>query len=99
MTDGSEEAMVIAGINRLQFMRHVVVDGQPIEVALLVHPEGWRPLQVGWWTGKEASIIGVDVAGNFFLRHADGSVGYWSHAKAEVVTVARSIRDFIAAIQ
>lgn len=99
MTNGPEEATVIAGINRLGFTRHVAVDGQPVEVVLLVHPEGWRPLKVGWWTGKEATIIGADASGNFFLRHADGSVVYWNHEKAEVVSVARSVRDFIAAIR
>ncbi len=99
MTDGSVEAAVVAGINRLHFMRHVVVNDRAVELVLLVHPDGWRPLQAEWWTGKEACIIGADDSGNFVLRHSDGSVGYWNHGEAEVAAVAGSVRDFIASIQ
>lgn len=100
MTDRTvtvEEA-VVGAINRLHFKRCVDVDGSPIELVLLVHPDSWRPLRADWWTGKEAYIIGADVAGNFVLRLKDGSVGLWNHDDAKVSAVARSVREFLALI-
>lgn len=100
MTDRTmpvEEA-VIGAINRLHFQRRIVVDGLTVELVLLVHPDGWRPLLADWWTGKDAYIIGADVAGNFVLRLRDGSVGLWNHDEAKVSAVARSVRAFLASI-
>lgn len=95
----SEETAVVRAINSLHFKRHVNVNGVAVELVLLVHPEGRRPLQAEWWTGKEASIIGADVFGNFLLRLSDGSVGYWDHREAKVSAVAPSIRAFIESIE
>ena len=98
MTHGPKETAVIAAVNRLHYRRHVLVDGSVVELVLLVHPDGQRPLQAEWWSGKEASIIGVDISGNFVLRCSDGSVVYWSHRDAKATVVAPSVREFIASI-
>lgn len=89
---------VVGAINRLHYERRIDVDGSAVELALLVHPDGWRPLLADWWTGKEAYIIGADVSGNFVLRLRDGSVGVWNHREAKVSALARSVRDFLALI-
>jgi hypothetical protein len=52
------------------------------------------PLIAEWWRGKAASIIAVDVNGNFFLLHCDGSVRYWEHSKRSDVVVAKSVEEF-----
>lgn len=92
------EHEAIRAINSLSFKRLVVVEGRTIEIVLLVHPEAVRPMTAGWWSGKEASIIGADVTGNFFLRQSSGAVGYWHHAESRLAPVAPSVRDFIALI-
>ncbi|KRB78806.1 hypothetical protein ASE01_23725 [Nocardioides sp. Root190] len=92
------EEAVVGAINHLHFKRRVDVDGLLLELVLLVHPDGWRPLRAHWWTGKEAYIIGADIAGNFLLRLKDGSVGLWNHDDTEVSAVARSVREFVALI-
>jgi hypothetical protein len=75
--------------------RNVVsVGGQRVKVALLIREEDWRPLEAPWWQEKQASIIGVDVDGNFFLRHCDGSVRFWSHSSKATVFVATSVQRF-----
>ncbi len=48
------------------------LDGREIHVVAVM---SWSPpLVAKWWRGKAVSIVAVDVDGNFFLRHCDGSV-------------------------
>lgn len=68
-------------------------DGREIHVACLV---GWSPpLTARWWRGKEANIIGVDIDGNFFLRHCDGTVRYFEHSSGSDSVVAKSVKEFV----
>src|SRR5262249_26257484 len=64
-------------------------------VACLIRKTDWRPLKAPWWRQKEASIIGVDLDGNFFLRHCDGSVRYWDHKRQSDSVIAASVQDFL----
>jgi hypothetical protein len=73
---------------------YISVDGRGINVALLVRTKDWVPLRAEWWNGKEVSVIGVDVDGNFFLRHCDGSVRYRNHASQSHKVVAKSVNEF-----
>lgn len=57
------------------------------------------PLKAYWWRGKSAHIVAADVDGNFFLRHCDGSVRYWSHSKQEDIIAFKSVKEFTAAIK
>ena len=68
-------------------------------VAFLVRAEDLRPLDAPWWRGKEAYLLGVDLSGNFFLRHCDGSVRYWDHSKQEDVVIAKSVREFCSELE
>jgi len=70
-----------------------------ITIAVLIRQKDWRPLKAPWWRGKEVSIIGADLDGNFFLRHCDGSVRYWNHRSQTDTVVARSVREFVEAIE
>ena len=71
-------------------------DGQEIHVVLLVNSP---PLVAKWWRGKSVHIIGLDVDGNFFLRHCDGSVRYWEHSKQSEQIVAKSVKDFVNSLR
>ena len=68
-------------------------------IALLVRHADWRPLVAPWWRGKQVCIIGVDLEGNFFLRHSDGSVRYWDHQSKTDIVVAASVREFVSRIE
>lgn len=57
------------------------------------------PLVAKWWRGKQVHVIGVDVDGNFLLRHSDGSVRYWEHAKGSDSVVAKSVKEFAAKLR
>lgn len=67
-----------------------------LTIACLVRERDWRPLKAPWWRQKESCIIGVDLEGNFFLRHCDGSIRYWDHKTQSDSLMARSVRDFVA---
>lgn len=81
---------------RRRTFRH---DNREITIAFLIRTADWRPLKALWWQGKEVSIIGADLDGNFFLRHCDGTVRYWNHESKTDIVVARSVRDFVARIE
>jgi hypothetical protein len=73
------------------------VDGREIHVVGIF---AWSPpLIAKWWRGKQVTIIGVDVDGNFFLRHSDGSVRYWEHSKKSDSVVAKSVKEFASKLR
>jgi len=75
----------------------IEVDGREIHVVGIF---GWSPpLIAKWWRGKSATIVGVDVDGNFFLSHSDGSVRYWEHSRGSLTMVAKSVREFCSMLR
>lgn len=68
-------------------------------VACLIRGEDIRPLDAPWWRGKEAYLLGADLNGNFFLRHCDGSVRYWDHSLQKDEIIAKSVREFVSALE
>jgi len=70
-----------------------------ITIAILIREKDRRPLTAPWWRGKQVSIIGVDLDGNFLLRHCDGSVRYWDHHSQSDTVVAASVREFVERIE
>ena len=74
-------------------------DGRTMTIALLVRDADTRPLDAPWWRGKQVSIIGVDLDGNFFLRHSGGAVLYWDHRLQTDTVVAPSVREFVERIE
>jgi len=85
-------------IRRIGLRRTFWGDERKIVIACLVRKADWRPLRADWWKGKDASIIGADLDGNFFLAHCDGTVRYWDHRLQSDSVVARSVRDFVTKI-
>jgi hypothetical protein len=74
-------------------------DRRTMTIALLVRDADWRPLDAPWWLGKQVSIIGVDLDGNFFLRHSGGAVHYWEHRSQTETVLAPSVREFVERIE
>ena len=84
-------------IERLPFKPIFPFEDREIHVVLILDQS--PPLVAPWWRGKQVHILGADVDGNFFLRHCDGSVRYWEHAKQTDTIVAKSEREFLAALR
>ncbi len=95
MTEQERDDVVGRAVSALGQRRTFRKDGRTIELAFLAREQDWRPLKASWWRGKEVSIIGADLAGNFFLRHCDGTVRYWHHADQTDIVVAKSVSDFV----
>jgi len=90
----TEEDALDRAVTSLGVRRTFRKDGWTIELAALVRTADWRPLDAPWWRGKEVCIIGVDLEGNFLLRHCDGTVRYWQHRERNDLIVAKSVREF-----
>jgi len=86
-------------IKNLGFKNIFRVEERQFILACLIREEDRRPLKAEWWKGKEVSIIAVDVNGNFFLRHCDGSVRYWNHQIKTDELVSPSVKSFISNIE
>jgi hypothetical protein len=69
-----------------------------VRVLFLLPSTLWRPLRASWWTGKEAYIIGGDEHGNYILRHCDGTVRLWDHARREDQVLTPSVRAFFSGL-
>jgi hypothetical protein len=67
-----------------------------IVVACLIRAADRRPLEAPWWRGKQVSILGADLEGNFLLRHCDGTVRYWDHRRQADEVLAPSVREFVS---
>jgi hypothetical protein len=93
-TSSADEEFNLA-IRRLWDRRTYAGPAGDITVAMLVRAEDWLVLDAPWWKGKEVCIIGVDLGGNFLLRHSDGSVRYWDHATQSEALIAPGVRQFI----
>ena len=81
-------------VDSLWFRRTFQFEDRTLTVALLLRVSEWRPLKAQWWRKKEASIIGADLGGNFFLRCSDGSVRLWDHSLQTDFTIAPSVSEF-----
>jgi hypothetical protein len=76
-----------------------ITPDRTLTIAFLIRAGDWRPLDAPWWRGKEVSIIGADIGGNFFLRHCDGSVRYWDHQKQTDEIIASGVVEFCERIE
>ena len=84
--------------NNLWLRNTYLSDAKKIIVACLIRDEDTRPLTAPWWKGKEVYLIGVDLDGNFLLRHCDGSVRYWNHETQSEQIIASSVREFVSGL-
>jgi hypothetical protein len=93
-------ALTEADITRDLNLNDTFVHGErSIRLVFLLPETLWRPLRASWWRGKEVSIIGGDEAGNYLLRHCDGSVRLWDHARNADEVLAPSVREFLARLR
>jgi hypothetical protein len=94
MVDAPDDPMEKA-VSRLWQHRTIRHGERSIVLAILLRTQDWRPLDAPWWRGKQASIIGADVNGNFVFRHCDGSVRFWDHGLQSDEVLAPSVKAFV----
>jgi hypothetical protein len=96
---GNKPDPIDIAIGRLWERRRFREGDRTLVVACLIRTADWRPLDAPWWRQNEASIIGADLDGNFFLRYCDGSVRYWDHKTQSDQVLAPSVRDFVDGLE
>lgn len=91
--------LTIEDISRkLLFADRFVMGDRVLRILFLIPSGQWRPLEASWWKGKEVCIIGGDEDGNYLLRHCDGSVRLWEHARRADHVLAPSVRAFLSGL-
>ena len=75
-----------------------VGDGRRVRLVCLIRLEDTRPFRAPWWTGKDVSLLAVDVDGNFALRHCGGQILFWDRESQATSTIAPSLLDFVESI-
>ena len=85
--------------NKLYVANTFPVGDRRIRVVVLIPSALWRPLRAFWWRGKDVSIIGGDEYGNYVLRHYDGGVRIWDHARQVDEVPAPSVRTFLQGLE
>jgi hypothetical protein len=85
-------------VDNVGWRRTVHIGHRTIQIACLIRTGDWRPLKAPWWRGKEVTVVGADIDGNFFLRHCDGSIRHWDHRLQKDEIVAKSAGEFAALI-
>jgi hypothetical protein len=88
------DAQLNRAVDNIGWRRTLQLRERKIEIACLIRPADWRPLEAPWWRGKEVCIIGADIDGNFLLRHCDGSIRHWDHRLQTDALVAKSVLEF-----
>ena len=91
--------LTIKAIKSLPLKNCYQFENRIIILACLLRQEDQRPLKASWWRGKEVSIIGADIYGNFILRHCGGSVRYWIHSENKEIKIAVSIKSFLLSLE
>ena len=86
-------------IRNLAFQRSFHVGDRIMELACLIRDADQRPLDAPWWRGKQVYLIGVDLSGNFLLRHSGGAVLYWDHQVQKQTIIAPSVKAFLEHIK
>ena len=85
-----DRAIKYIGVKRKYFH-----EGTDYIIAFLIRDEGQKPLSAPWWHGKESSIIGADINGNFFLKHCDGTIRYWHHLSNSETIISSCLKNFL----
>ncbi len=96
-TDISQQ--IETAIKNLWFRRRYVTDEISIDLALLVREADQKQLSATWWQEKPASIVGVDINGNFVLICTGGEIKLWHHAQGKALFLSKSLREFIRGLE
>ncbi len=78
---------------------NVSIGGSTSQIVLLIPANERIPFEVQWWRKKEASIVAVDIDGNFFLRYCDGSILLLKQGSKSLQMIAKSEKEFISMIE
>lgn len=97
--EGSKKLSLEKAIDNLGVKRLIRFQDYTFKLACLIRESDRRPLQAGWWRGKQVSLIAVDDDGNFFLRHPGGQIIYLDQLNKLEVIVAKSESDFLKMLE
>ncbi|MCW8943716.1 MAG: hypothetical protein OQL27_03020 [Sedimenticola sp.] len=92
--DQLNKAIRNLGMNRLMRLKD-----RDVYLAVLLRKEEWKHLSAPWWLGKSASIVGVDLDGNFVLRKSSGEFVLWDHKLSNEIAISNSLKGMLSMLE
>lgn len=86
-------------IKNLGMIRLLRLENRESRLAILLNKEEWRHLAASWWRGKSASIVGVDLEGNFILCKSSGEFVLWVHQLSSEIHISKNITEFLSKLE
>ncbi|WP_299947761.1 hypothetical protein [uncultured Microbulbifer sp.] len=86
-------------IDNLGMIRLLKLGDREVRLALLLSEEDWKHLAAPWWRGKSASILGVDLDGNFVLCKSSGDFILWDHQMSSEVPIANNLERMLSMLE
>ncbi len=86
-------------IKNLGMIRLLKLESREIRLAILLNKEEWKHLSSSWWKGKSASIVGVDLEGNFILCKSSGEFVLWVHQLSSEVHISHNLTEFLSKLE
>ena len=86
-------------IENLGMIRLLKLGGRNVRLAILLKKEAWKHLAAPWWRGKSASIVGVDLEGNFVLCKSSGEFVLWDHNLASEIPISKSLDGMLSMLE
>lgn len=86
-------------IKNLGMIRLLKLESREIRLAILLNKEEWKHLSASWWRGKSASIVGVDLEGNFILCKSSGEFVLWVHQLSSEIYISHNLTEFLSKLE
>ncbi|GAA5445413.1 hypothetical protein Misp06_03616 [Microbulbifer sp. NBRC 101763] len=86
-------------IKNLGMIRLIKLGDREIRLAILLKEEDWKHLAAPWWRGKSASIVGVDLDGNFILCKSSGAFILWDHQLSSEIPTSNSLDGMLSKLE
>ncbi len=86
-------------ISNLGIIRLIKLKDLEVRLAILLEGEKWKNLSAPWWKGKSASIVGVDIDGNFILSKSGGEIVLWIHNQQKEKHISSKLSNMLAMLE
>lgn len=86
-------------IESLGMIRLIKLDQKEIRLVILLDRDEWKHLSAPWWRGKSASIVAVDINGDFVLCKSSGEFVLWCHKESEEFHISNNLETMLSKLE
>ncbi len=86
-------------IKNLGLVRLIRTKERDIRLVILLRMDDWKHLVAPWWKGKSASIVAVDIDGDFVLCKSNGDFVVWDHKLGKELFLANNLSGLLSKLE